>query len=66
VEPIRLVASKLRREDPPAVIGKPEHWLTSQQAADYLQIHKETLLPVGFSSQVDSKRLKLKRSVRTT
>jgi excisionase family DNA binding protein len=44
VKPIILVASKLRRKDPPAVTGQSEPWLTVQQVADHLQVHRETVL----------------------
>ena len=44
MKPIILVASKLRRKDPPVVTGQSEPWLTVQQIADHLQVHRETVL----------------------
>jgi excisionase family DNA binding protein len=57
VKPIRLVASKLRRKDPPAVTSRSEYWMTPQQCADHLQIHKETLLRIVRMGKIPFVRL---------
>jgi excisionase family DNA binding protein len=57
VKPIRLVVSKLRRKDPPAVTNHSEKWMTPQQCADHLQIHKETLLRIVRMGKIPFVRL---------
>jgi len=43
MKPILLVASKLRREEPPAVTSQSDTWMTVRQCAAHLQVHPVTL-----------------------
>lgn len=57
MKPIRLVASKLRRKDPPAGSDQSEQWMTVQQVADHLQVHPETILRIVRMGKIPVLRL---------